>query len=1230
LATLKGAELTTTAKRRSCDAPKLIHLVKGDLDWIIMKCLEKDRVRRYETANGLAADLQRHLQNEPIIARPPSNAYRFQKMVRRNKLAFVAGTAVGAAVLAGLAMSTYLFIQERRAHSRALAAEHEQSQLRTKAEAESNKAKSEAERAEAAAAEVKMTLAASDFSLAVRLIEENEKSDSLAYLTRSLTLNPTNEAVSTRLTTLLASQPWWVPLRVFKLSGGVTSARFSPDGKRVVTASGIGAAQVWDAQSGQPLTGPMKPNGTDISAAQFSPDGERILTASPDRTWRVWDAQSGQSLTEPLTQPLTGTLRSAQFSLDGGRILTVPLLGQTVEVFNTASGQPLGELKTSGVLSAQFSPDGKQIITVSPLAGARVWDAQSGQPLTEPLKQIGLVWSAQLSPDGKRIVTASMDGTARVWDAQHGLPLTDPLKHDGGIVSAQFSPDGKRIVTGSMDGTARMWDAQSGLLLTGPLKHSGFLTSAQFSPDGKRILTVSGDSLYLWVTVGGQALAESFETDAYSQFSPDGKRLLTALFVKAELTARVWDVQSGHPLGEPFKPRVTSLATVPAVQFSPDGKKVVTISDDNAARVWDAQSGQPLTQPLKHSGGVKSVQFSPDGTRVVTASWDHTARVWDALSSQPLTEPLKHNGPVNSAQFSPDGKRIVTASFDRTARVWDARSGLLLTGPLQHDNVVNSAQFSPDGNRIVTASLDSARVWDALSGQPLTEPLKHNGPVNSAQFSPDGKRIVTASADGTARVWDAQSGVPLTAPLKHKGTVFSAQFSSDGKRIATTSWDHTARVWDALTGQPLTDPLKHGNMVFTAQFSRDGRRIFTTSIGDAARVWDIAPSAAHLPDWLPQLAEVISGEGLNHQGMLEQTKLNRGDMLSQIRQRLTQAPDDDEWVQWGRWFLADPATRTISPFSKVTVPEYIENRIHDDTVASLAEAERLSVGNRDLSERVARAERTVEQRHRFRMLRQDADALTAQGQLAEAGTNYAEALDISRKLNGPEHPDTIQAMKSLADSYSSLGRGTEAIALLEKACELDSNDTDASLTLATWQTWFGQDAAYEATRRRLVQQAEGTDHAGTAERAAKAACLRNSSDTALLAKALNLAQQGVELGKSTSLLPWYQLSLGLAEYRNGQYPAAERSLTIAEQTVGEHPDIQGIARLFRAMSLFRQARPEEAQKLFSQAEAQMPPRPQDERKPQLDGKPVSHDVLIWWLAYKEANSLLNETTTAKP
>jgi tetratricopeptide (TPR) repeat protein len=119
ISTLQGEDLTTTAKQRRTDPPKLVHLVRGDLDWIVMKALEKDRARRYETANGLAADIKRHLGNEPIVARPPSGAYRFQKLVRRNKLAFFAAGAVMAALVIGLGVATWMFFKEQKARQQA-------------------------------------------------------------------------------------------------------------------------------------------------------------------------------------------------------------------------------------------------------------------------------------------------------------------------------------------------------------------------------------------------------------------------------------------------------------------------------------------------------------------------------------------------------------------------------------------------------------------------------------------------------------------------------------------------------------------------------------------------------------------------------------------------------------------------------------------------------------------------------------------------------------------------------------------------------------------------------------------------------------------------------------------------------------------------------------------------------------------------------------------------------
>jgi tetratricopeptide (TPR) repeat protein len=289
--------------------------------------------------------------------------------------------------------------------------------------------------------------------------------------------------------------------------------------------------------------------------------------------------------------------------------------------------------------------------------------------------------------------------------------------------------------------------------------------------------------------------------------------------------------------------------------FSPDGRRILTASDDGTARVWDAVTGRPVFPPLRHSRRVTYAAFSADGRRIVTASYDQTARVWDAATGQPTTPPLKHNGIVWIAAFRRDGRRIVTASADQTARVWDAATGRPVTPPLKHNGIVDSASFSPDGRRVVTDS-DAARIWDAATGRLLLL-LSHDAPVFDAAFSPDGRRIVTAGFDQTARVWDAATGRRLLT-LRHKGAVQGAAFSADGRWIVTAGRDQTARVWDAATGQPITPPLEHNGTVWRAVFSADGRRIVTASGDQTARVWDLPLDLRPVAD-LRRLAQWLAG-----------------------------------------------------------------------------------------------------------------------------------------------------------------------------------------------------------------------------------------------------------------------------------------------------------------------------------------------------------------------------------
>jgi WD40 repeat protein len=274
---------------------------------------------------------------------------------------------------------------------------------------------------------------------------------------------------------------------------------------------------------------------------------------------------------------------------------------------------------------------------------------------------------------------------------------------------------------------------------------------------------------------------------------------------------------------------------VHSAAFSPDGKRIVTVSDDKTARLWDAGTGKLIGEPLVgHEQGVYSALFSPDGKRIVTASADNTARLWDAETRKPIGEPLAgHERIVYRAVFSPDGKRIVTASGDGTARLWDAETRKPIGEPLTgHEKAVYSAMFSPDGKRIVTASADNtARLWDAETHKPIGEPIRGEDQLWDAAFSPDGKLIATASQDNTTRLWDAETHKPRGDPLKgHAKEIVSVAFSPDGKRFITASADDTVRSWDVAAGKPIGEPLTgHDAAVRRAMFSPDGKRIVTAS-----------------------------------------------------------------------------------------------------------------------------------------------------------------------------------------------------------------------------------------------------------------------------------------------------------------------------------------------------------------------------------------------------------------
>jgi WD40 repeat protein/serine/threonine protein kinase len=333
--------------------------------------------------------------------------------------------------------------------------------------------------------------------------------------------------------------------------------------------------------------------------------------------------------------------------------------------------------------------------------------------------------------------------------------------------------------------------------------------------------------------------------------SPDGKLVVTGT---EDGTVQLWDAAAGKPVGTPLRHQ----DRVMAVAFSSDGRKVLTGSWDKTACVWDVTTGQAVT--LEHPYEVWAVAFSRDGKTVLTGNGEPfmgrerphrgEARLWEADTGK-LLQVLPHEDRVYSVAFGGDDRVVATGSSDKTARLWDATTGNLLH-TLPHQGRVWAVTFSPDYTKILTGGFDkTARVWDVASGKPLLT-LPHTGAVWAAAFSPDGTVILTGDNNHTAQLWKADTGAALGPPLPHNGPVLAATFSPDGKTALTGCGDRTAQLWDVATGRPLGPALLNPGEVVAVAFGPDGKSAVTASQDafahtGAAQLWDLTPKYLAAP-----------------------------------------------------------------------------------------------------------------------------------------------------------------------------------------------------------------------------------------------------------------------------------------------------------------------------------------------------------------------------------------------
>jgi WD40 repeat protein/tetratricopeptide (TPR) repeat protein len=770
--------------------------VPRDLETICLKCLHKEPVRRYPSAQALAEDLRRFRNHEPIRARPVGPWERAVKWARRRP---AIAALIAAVVLVGVAGLTGILWKWREADQNAVTAFEALGKQKEATD-------------DAMASAVKERKANEQLQLQLYVSTLHEAATALAT-------NDTHRAEGLLLACPPALRGWeWHHLlrqcraELFEVQG--SGAAFLPDGKLVV-ASGQGI-EAYDADSGR-LVGsiPLQNGGLLVERLALSADGKRVAFC------------------------------------DG-------MTSKRVAVHDRATGKLLQILEgfREEVAAVALSPDGARLVTAGtrwkkakdgPSAELKVWDVATGKVVLDvDVKEIrGAFRDACFRPDGKQFASAGEDGKVRLWDAATGKEVGTLSGHEGAVNAVVFGPDGQRLASGGDDRIVRIWDA-GGLepvrLASG---HQGPVRAVAFSPDGLTVASAGGDrAVKVWDRMGRElATYRGHRAPVESvAFSPDGVHLASATATRSDI--KVWDATT--PPGSALPP----LDDGQAVAFSSDGRRQVTGGRLGRLRVWERATGRALLTIEGPRGMVTALAFRPDGKEVAAATGfaaagtnNSSLKFWDATTGR-LVRALTLPAAVWAVQYSPDGSRLAvrTGSFGKvtsTVRVLEVSTGReLFSSTVRQENSLGcpGVAFSPDGRRLAIAGTPDndaqAGIVDLATRRRIVTLSGHASKVLDLAWS--GDRIATLGTDGSVKVWDAATGaLRWTLPLPGESTYGGGLAFSNagegpaaklGERLAAFDSSGQGKVWELTEGKEVLtlwgDDAHLRNVV---AFSADGR-----------------------------------------------------------------------------------------------------------------------------------------------------------------------------------------------------------------------------------------------------------------------------------------------------------------------------------------------------------------------------------------------------------------------
>lgn len=285
------------------------------------------------------------------------------------------------------------------------------------------------------------------------------------------------------------------------------------------------------------------------------------------------------------------------------------------------------------------------------------------------------------------------------------------------------------------------------------------------------------------------------------------------------------------------------LDNVRSIDFSPDGKTLVSGSNDNTIKLWDLTDGHTINTFNGHTDDVRSVSFSPDGNSIVSGSDDNKIMIWRTNDSRLIRTISGHKSLVLSVSISPDGLTIASGSGDNTAKLWRFYNGELISS-FDNPSMVVSLKFDPSGNIIALGGNDGIiKLWNIKGGYKTIS--GHIGKIFSLAFSPDGKTIASSSADKTIKLWNVSDGRLISTLIGHKNAVSAIDYSKDGKFIISGSYDGSVKVWKVLDGSLLNTLSDWNEKIFSVAISPDGKRIASAGTDNTIQIWDFPLDAIY-------------------------------------------------------------------------------------------------------------------------------------------------------------------------------------------------------------------------------------------------------------------------------------------------------------------------------------------------------------------------------------------------